>query len=98
MSKMKEAAMNDRVVVLMEAAHLIVGARDVTYGSPLENHSRIAQLWSVVLKREVQPYEVAICMALVKVARLVESPEHRDSYVDAAGYIGIAAELSPGVW
>jgi hypothetical protein len=32
-------------------------------------------------------------MAWLKMARLVNGP-HRDSYVDAAGYLALAAELS----
>jgi len=34
----------------------------------------------------VTPVDVAIMSALIKVARLIESPGHRDSWLDLAGY------------
>ena len=37
--------------------------------------------------------QVALCMAWLKIARLVNGP-HDDSYVDAAAYMALAAELS----
>lgn len=60
--------------------------RGRAYGHPLPNHQRIAALWSVVLEREVTPAQAALCMALVKVARLVQTPDHADSIHDLAGY------------
>jgi hypothetical protein len=33
-------------------------------------------------------------MALVKISRLVQTPDHEDSYVDGAAYIAIAGELA----
>ena len=78
---------------LTEAAELI-GDRGFAYGAPAINHLRIAKLWSAYLDRAIEPHEVALCMALVKVARLMETPKHMDSYHDAAAYIAIAGEIS----
>ena len=47
-----------------------------SYGSILDNHTRIARLWSVLLKIEVTPEQVALCMIAVKQARLMETPDH----------------------
>ena len=84
----------NRSEFLIEAGNLINGERDSVYGEPLVNHQRIAQLWQVVLGTEISPAEVAICMALVKIARLVQTPDHEDSYIDLVGYAAIAGEVA----
>lgn len=80
--------------ILAQAADLVGGDRQADYGPPEENFNRIARLWSVVLKQPVSAYQVALCMAQVKVARLVESPEHSDSWVDGAAYMGLGGQLA----
>lgn len=82
----------NRLEVLAEAARLTAGERDKTYGSPMRNHERIAAIWSVILGIEVRPDQVALCMVGTKLARLAETWDHEDSFVDAAAYCGIAAE------
>jgi len=51
-------------------------------------------LWSVILEKEITPAQAALCMAMVKAARLVQTPSHDDSYIDGAAYFAIAGELS----
>lgn len=82
--------------VLKEAERLLYGDRQEDYGAPYENHRRIAVLWSAYLGTEVSPMQVAICMALVKIARLQQNFEYSkdDTFVDLAAYASIAAELS----
>lgn len=82
--------------ILDEANRLTHGDRDKNYGTPYVNHKRIADIWSVILGIEVTPSQVALCMAGVKIARLVETPDHIDSFVDGAAYIAIAGELAVG--
>jgi hypothetical protein len=84
----------NRKEILDQATLLTCGSRQEVYGTPHVNHSRIASMWSVILGRHVLPHEVALCMAATKIARLVESPDHVDSYVDGAAYMAIAAELA----
>lgn len=85
-----------RSKILKDAEHLINNDREKDYGHPKINHGRIADLWSVIFGHEVTPHQVALCMALVKVSRLVQTPDHADSYVDGAAYIAIAGELAMG--
>ena len=85
--------MNKRTEVLDFAIALINGDRERDYGTPAENFGRIADGWSVILGNEVSAEQVALCMAWLKIARLVNGP-HEDSYVDAAAYMALAAELS----
>ena len=84
----------NRSEILAQAEKYINGEKDEVYGTPLINHKRIALLWQVVLGTEISPAEVAICMALVKVSRLVQTPDHEDSYIDAAAYMAIAGEVA----
>ena len=83
--------------ILSEAKDLIFD-RGADYGSPAVNHLRISQLWSTYLERHIEPNEVAICMALVKIARIQESPHHEDSYKDCAAYIGLAGQIASTDW
>ena len=80
--------------ILAKAINLTTGDRDKNYGTPLVNHQRIATIWSVILEKEITPSQVALCMAGVKMARLIESPNHLDSFVDGAAYFAIAGEIA----
>lgn len=86
----------DRGNILDEAKRLINNDRQKDYGRPEINHTRIANLWSAFLETDITPAQVAMCMSLVKVARLIESPKHLDSYVDMAAYAAIAGEIETG--
>lgn len=79
--------------VLQEADALVNGDRQRDYGTPFENFSDIAELWSVVLKKKrggrtfltVTAEEVALMMDLLKVSRECNTPK-RDNRVDGPGY------------
>jgi len=83
----------NRGEILKEADRLTHGDRNKNYGKPLTNHQRIAGLWSIYLEQEITPAQAAICLALVKVARLIETPDHLDSFIDGAAYFSIAGEI-----
>jgi hypothetical protein len=78
--------------------------RGTAYGHPIENHKRIANLWSAYLGFPIQPNEVAICMSLVKISRQAEDARIVDNYTDAIGYMAIANTITEamqdveGVW
>lgn len=81
--------------ILKTALDTATGARQDSYGDPLANHDRIARIWSTILGVQVYPYQVALCMAGVKISRLVSDPSKIDSWVDAAAYMAIGGELAP---
>lgn len=83
----------NRGEILQEAARLTAKDRQKIYGDPRTNHCRIADLWTTYLAQQITPQQVAICMALVKVARLMET-ETEDSFVDLAAYASIAGEIA----
>ena len=84
---------NLRSQCLVQAMELITGDRFDEYGEPIENFTNIAAGWSVLLGQEISPAQVSLCMAWLKMARLVQSPDHSDSYHDGAAYVALAYEL-----
>jgi hypothetical protein len=60
--------------------------RGSIYGSAETNHRRISELWSGYLDTYISPEQVAMCMLLVKVARLSQTSGHEDSLTDLLGY------------
>ena len=83
---------NERTKVLAEAIDLINGEREQHYGTPQENFRCIADLWSAYLGHPVSSADVCHMMALLKIARL-RNGIHRDSSVDAAGYLALGFEV-----
>jgi len=59
--------------------------RDI-YGAPEETYRRIATLRSVVDECQDPQVREILGMVVTKVARLVQTPDHLDSWVDVAGY------------
>jgi len=78
--------------ILKNAMKLINGKRSKDYGDAHENHQRIADLWSVVFGFKVLVWQVYLCLILVKVARLINSPKHLDSMIDIPGYAALLGE------
>jgi|TARA_R100000479_G_scaffold40394_1_gene18184 hypothetical protein len=78
---------------LSTATTIVTGQRQEDYGDKSQNHKNIAELWSSYLDHEVSAHDVAICMLLVKVARL-KHKRTKDCYVDMAGYAAIAGEIN----
>jgi hypothetical protein len=92
MAKFGSGSKMDRDEILKEAIRLTMGDRNDQNGDPFENHLRIAKIWSVVLHQEIEPYQVALCMAGLKLARLAYNPLD-DSFIDGAAYLAIAGEI-----
>ena len=78
---------------LLQEAKGKIDERGEKYGTPLDNFSRIARLWSVILDTDITPLQAGLCMDAVKTARLCTTPEHWDSLVDKAGYSAVMAEI-----
>lgn len=78
--------------ILLEAHALVNAERQDAYGPPSASFDRIAALWTAYLGHTVTAKDVAVCMALLKLAREAHSHK-RDNLLDAAGYIGLAADM-----
>jgi hypothetical protein len=82
-----------RAQILREAEQVISNDRNNTYGEPEDLFTDIAAYWSAWFGHEVSGFDVAMAMALFKVARCKANPAHRDSFTDLAGYGAIAYEV-----
>jgi len=81
-----------RAEILSKAESLVNGPRAQAYGEAQENHERIAEMWSVILNKDVSVSQVYQCMIAVKLARLIVTPEHEDSWIDICGYGALGGE------
>lgn len=73
-------------------AKAIIQDRGMSYGHPADNMERTARLWSAYLEIPIEGHHVATCMALVKIARSMETPKV-DNQIDGAAYLAIAGTL-----
>ena len=65
------------------------------YGKPEDNFNEIAKLWSIYLGYPISAKDVAIMMALLKIARIKSGMHKDDNYIDLAGYAACACECAP---
>lgn len=72
--------------MLEEAAAAVEGDRNDQYGGPQANFKRIAAMWGAYLGVPIEPHDVGAMLAIVKVSRIRETPQKKDSWVDLAGY------------
>lgn len=100
-----EAKKLTRAAVLEKARACVCGEREEDYGSPEDNFGCIAELWEAYLRAAcvspnaivtVTPTDVAMLMALLKIARVGTSfvGGTADSFVDLAGYAACGAECA----
>lgn len=100
-----EAKKLTRAAVLEKARACVCGEREEDYGSPEDSFGCIAKLWEAYLRAaciapdsvvRVTPTDVAMLMALLKIARVGTScvGGTADSFVDLAGYAACGAECA----
>lgn len=92
-----------RAEILEKARQCVCGDRELDYGSPENNFSTIGELWGIYITAAhpdwtlpvngITPKDVAVMMALLKVARIATGASP-DSFVDLAGYAACAGEIA----
>jgi len=80
---------------------IVSSDRSRSYGDPLLNHMRIADLWNVWLQNrlwgpEITPYDASMMMNLVKFARCQHKPS-TSSHEDIAGYASVSDFIYEGL-
>ena len=92
--QMRRMQMMTRSETLDKAKACVCGQRENEYGSPEDNFTAIAGFWSVYKGVEFTANDVAMMMALLKIARIRTGTATDDSYVDLAGYAACGAEIN----
>ena len=89
---------DERARLLDEASGLVNGARNGTYGEPVDDYTKVAGLWNAYIQGVVdrktargesgllEPHDAIAMMVLLKVSRIANDAGHRDNWVDIAGY------------
>ena len=90
-----------RADILHAAEKCVCGQRETDYGTPEDNFETIAGLWETYLSRAcvdeaggvyIDANDVAMMMALLKIARIAAGGGKADSWIDLAGYAACGAE------
>lgn len=90
-----------RVDILHAAEKCVCGQREQDYGTPEDNFETIAELWKTYLRRAcvdeaggvyIDANDVAMMMALLKIARIAAGGGKADNWIDLAGYAACGAE------
>lgn len=89
-----------RADILHAAEKCVCGQRETDYGTPENNFKAIAKLWEAYLNKactrgvnvRVEAKDVAVMMALLKIARIAAGGGKADSWIDLAGYAACGAE------
>jgi hypothetical protein len=68
--------------------------RGSVYGPPKENFRRTAAMWAVIDECQHPEARVALKMIALKLARLIQSPDHVDSWRDVAGFAKCGEEVT----
>lgn len=71
----------------------VIDRRTQVYGDPVETYTRIASVWSGILGVHVNPVDVPLCMAGLKLVRTQAMPDYSDNSDDIDGYVDIARQI-----
>lgn len=83
-----------RAEILDAAKKIVTGDREKQYGKPEDNFAVIAEFWTTYIGHPISSEDVAILMALLKIARIRSGNYKADSFVDGVGYLSLAAEIA----
>jgi hypothetical protein len=79
---------------VLKTAALTLSARGRQYGPEEECFDRIAKLASIILNKNISPYDIAMIQVATKLGRLQEDRINSDSYVDGVNYLAFAAQFA----
>ena len=86
-----------RADILTTASEYVSVDRAATHGDAEDNFRRISALWNAYLGvDDITAIDVAVMLALLKVARIRQNPTHADNWIDMAGYAACGGEIATG--
>lgn len=87
---------------ILEAAMSAVSRDNYVFDEQENNFQLIANFWNIYLKGveggDLEGDDVAVMMALLKIARIMTGYGGMDSYIDLAGYAACAGEVRTADW
>lgn len=85
-----------RKEILSAAEQCVCTSRQEEYGPIENNFALIARLWREYLDTDkpITAHDVAVMMALLKIARIASGQTKEDNYVDLCGYAACAGEIA----
>ncbi|MCC2832070.1 DUF6378 domain-containing protein [[Clostridium] innocuum] len=83
-----------RETILDKAKTCVCGQRADDYGTPEDNFTIIADLWSTYTGHKLTAVDVSMMMSMLKIARIKTGTATEDSFVDLAGYAACGGEIS----
>jgi hypothetical protein len=84
----------DRDQIIQMAGAIISGQRQSEYGGAHESFGKTAELWSTIIDFRIEPWQVPLMLAALKIARITYSPTNADHWIDLAGYAGLGGEVA----
>tara|TARA_R110000765_G_scaffold924_4_gene2223 strand:+ start:529 stop:996 length:468 start_codon:yes stop_codon:yes gene_type:complete len=87
---------SSRGSILDTAKEYVTKDRAADHGDMEDNFQRIAAYWNTHLGliSYIKDTDVAVMMALLKVARIHSNVTHGDNWIDACGYLSCGGELA----
>tara|TARA_R110000850_G_scaffold137029_1_gene258222 strand:- start:651 stop:1154 length:504 start_codon:yes stop_codon:yes gene_type:complete len=87
---------SSRGSILDTAKEYVTKDRAADHGDMEDNFQRIAAYWNthLGLVSYIKDTDVAVMMALLKVARIHSNVTHEDNWIDACGYLSCGGELA----
>lgn len=93
---MDEIENGSRRGILRKAETLVCKDRAEEHGDANDNFATTAKYWNAHLGIDwIEPSDVAIMMAMLKIARLRSKLENVENYQDACGYMALGGEMRP---
>ena len=83
-----------RAEILDAAKKIVTRDREKQYGKPEDNFAFIAEFWTTYIGHPISSEDVAIMMALLKIARIRSGNYKTDSFIDGVGYLSLGGEIS----
>ena len=78
---------------ILKTSATVIAKRRESYGEPQACFERASTIATTVLGKPVSPYEIATIFHAMKLARIAESPDNMDHYVDGVSYLAFAGEF-----
>lgn len=85
--------MMNHIEVMTQAVHTLRSRGD-QYGNVETSFDKISKLASLVLNKDVSPYDVAGILHAVKLSRMSNDPSNPDHYVDGINYMAFMAQFA----